>query len=145
MAHDVLIQLVLDSGTKYYSFRDIQMPTQFYEGRILGMGEIGSEISVIPAELMVDSFSLELNNADGAISELKASESFINREIKVYLGDVSDSTSFTQQARFPRMNYPMRKRSIVCCIERSTFSPKHRLWLHTTPQIRSILQEKPMM
>ena len=98
--HEVLIQLALDSGTKYYSFRDVQMPTQFYDGRILGMGQISSEIGVIPSELRVQSFSLELNNADGAISELKASESFINREVKIFLGDVADSTSFTQQASF---------------------------------------------
>ena len=103
--HEIFVQFLLDSGTKYWSFRDIQLPTQFYEGRLLAIGDIGSEISVLPSEFRINGFSIELDNSDGAITELKDAESFINREVKVYLGTVDSAASFTQQASFQSSNW----------------------------------------
>ncbi len=98
MAHEkiTLVQIELDTGTRYYSFEGISAD-RFYEPKVRGIDSIirqtswGNQIG-----FRISGTVVRLNNADKEFSTLKAQTPFRNRTVNILFGDSGDDiTEFT--------------------------------------------------
>lgn len=99
---ELVAQIDLDTGTENLALVDLSMPSTFYRGRISNFGELRQEISVIPGEFRIGSFSLEIDNSGNFFSESKGGTPWLNRDVKILIGDADlgeGDFTVTQQGR----------------------------------------------
>lgn len=83
---ELVVELSLSGSTKYYSFDGLDLDN-FYEPRILSVGSISKEVSILPRDFRISGSDIELDNSDGVISELVENNTLRNRTITYKLGD----------------------------------------------------------
>ncbi len=90
---EVLVELHLDSGTRRYSGDGIHSANYYWEPRLLSIGDINREISVLPESFRASDISITLADADQAISQLRRDEPFRRRKIRILLGRMNEGES----------------------------------------------------
>ena len=116
MSHEkiTLVQIELDTGTKYYSFEGIAAD-RFYEPKVRGIDSIirqtswGNQVG-----FRISGTVVRLNNADKEFSTLKAQTPFRNRTVNVLFGDSGDDiTEFTCVFSGKIVDWNLRSNGIV--------------------------------
>lgn len=92
----IVMEIDLTSGTRYYGLNAVAGNTKFYKPRVLSFSDFIRNISVLPGEYRVASFNVDLDNTDNHFSALKSTEAFLNREVRLLMGDPTQGEgSFT--------------------------------------------------
>ena len=89
MGLDVLVTIELDSGGKTFSISGLR-GVAYYEERVLEIGSIAQELSLVPDEFRLSEIDVTFDNSDNYFSKLKADEPFLNRVLRVSLGDTEE-------------------------------------------------------
>jgi len=85
-----LVQILFDSGTRYYSFEGISAD-RFYEPKLRGIDSILRESGFgLRTGFRISGTVLRLNNADKEFTQLKAQTPFRNRVVNILFGNVGD-------------------------------------------------------
>jgi Purple acid Phosphatase, N-terminal domain len=82
-----IVSIFLDSGRRDLSHEGISTATGWCEDRLLDIGDIRREISVLSGELVVSDVRVTIDNSDLAWSSLKSFEPFHNRILQIQYGD----------------------------------------------------------
>ena len=88
-----LVEIELDSGTLRYSTSGIVSANYYWEPRLVSIGDINREISVLPENFRASDISITLADADQAISKLRREEPFRRRKVKILLGRMDEGES----------------------------------------------------
>ena len=88
-----LVEIELDSGTLRYSTSGIVSANYYWEPRLVSIGDINREISVLPENFRASDISITLADADQAISKLRREEPFRRRKVKILLGRMDQGES----------------------------------------------------
>ena len=88
-----LVEIELDSGTLRYSTSGIVSANYYWEPRLVSIGDINREISVLPENFRASDISMTLADADQAISKLRRDEPFRRRKVKILLGRMDEGES----------------------------------------------------
>ncbi len=83
----LVAELVLDSGTLYYSETGITTIGRFYEPRLLSISDVGREIPVVPGQFTAVTASVTLDNADYTFSKLRSTERLRRRTCNILIGE----------------------------------------------------------
>ena len=81
-----LVELHLDSGIQRYSQTGINSDSGFWEPRLVSIGSIEREISILPKDYRVADVRISLDDSDQALSILRDAEPFRRRLLIVKLG-----------------------------------------------------------
>jgi len=97
MAHYItLVSVAWDSGTEYYSFQGVSLPSQHYNDRLISISPITREIPYPAGQYRISGGSIELDNTDNYFGALKYAYAFRNRVVTISIVDAdTDSTLYT--------------------------------------------------
>ena len=89
-----LIEIEFDSGTRRYSFAGVSTQRGWYSDKVLRIGRVSREVSLLPEGARIASTHLNLADfPDREFSILKDKEAFRGRTVRFYLGTVSGDIS----------------------------------------------------
>ena len=84
-----LVEIDFSGGTRRYSFSGASTPQGWYADKILRIGNISRQVSLLPGAVRVASTTLELKDLpDREFSKLKDTESFRGRTVRFLFGPV---------------------------------------------------------
>ncbi len=84
-----LIEIDFNSGTRYYSFDGVGAPSQWYKDQVVAVSPIRREIMLLGGPYGSASCQIDLSNTDEEFSQLKASQPFFNRVVRIRFGDLN--------------------------------------------------------
>ena len=90
---EALVEVHLDSGIRRFSTDGIVSRNYYWEPRLLSIGDIERQISVLPESFQASDVSIDLADADQAISRLRDEEPFRRRKLKILLGEMDQGES----------------------------------------------------
>src|SRR6187397_2466249 len=81
-----LFEMDLDSGTVYASYAGTSTPSAFYEGRVISISPINRSIPTECGLYSVGNVTVVLDNHDQYLSQIKATEGWLNRVCRTLTG-----------------------------------------------------------
>ncbi len=90
---EALVEIDFDSGKRRYATTGISSGDKYWEPRLVSIGDINRQISVLPENFRASDFTVTLADSDQAISKLKNEEPFRRRKVEVLLGEMDQGES----------------------------------------------------
>ena len=115
-----LVEIDFSSGTRRYSFSGASTPQGWYADKILRIGNISRQVSLLPGAVRVASTTLELKDLpDREFSKLKDTESFRGRQVRFLFGLVTGQRTVVFSGRV--IDYRLRKGTLILSVRDSGY------------------------